>query len=94
MHFTENDTPLEWEDLWSTMKQKPYPWCETTENMYYRMLEVLPPEAMGNNCFLVGEPYTHEKGEAVYACFAANPDFTRFQARYMTKREFVEHYKI
>jgi len=92
-HFTENNLnePLEWEDLWATMKTKPYPWVETTENMYNQMLDVLPPAAMGENAFLVGEPYTHnEKNEPVFACFVHSGK--HYQARYMTLNEF-DHYR-
>jgi hypothetical protein len=84
-----DEIPLEWNDLWSTMKQQPHPWILTTENMYTRMLEVLPPQDMGSGGFLVGEPEYHNKDdEAVYACFTSNHDQTVFQARYMTQREF------
>ena len=34
---------------------------EVTESKYYEMLEVLPPEAMASNAFLVGEPTDHAK---------------------------------
>ena len=94
MHFTENTEPLEWDALWAVMRLKPHPWAETTENMYYRMLEAVPPQDMGNGGFLVGEPQYHSaNGEAVYACFVTNhgkPE--RYQARYMTQREFT-HWK-
>ena len=34
---------------------------EVPEEKYYEMLEVLPPEAMASNAFLVGEPDDHAK---------------------------------
>ena len=34
---------------------------EVTAEKYYEMLEVLPPQAMNANSFLVGEPSDHAK---------------------------------
>jgi hypothetical protein len=34
-------------------------WTETTQDRYYEMLEVLPPEVMTGLGFLMGEPFTH-----------------------------------
>jgi len=34
---------------------------EVSEKKYWEMLEVLPPEAMVSNAFLVGEPTDHSK---------------------------------
>ena len=79
---------LEWQKLWNAMDANPELWIDTTENMFDEMLEVLPPRALGNDAFLVGEPTSHnDYGEAVYACFARNHG--AFQARYMTRREFA-----
>lgn len=39
---------------------------EVTEEEYFYFLEVLPPERMAKNAFLVGEPVTHEKGKALF----------------------------
>ena len=76
--------------LWDAMKKEPTKWIRTTEGMYYDMLEVLPPAAMGHGAFLVGEPYTHNsRGEAVHACFANM--YGDFFARYSTIREFREY---
>lgn len=37
-------------------------WSETTEEMYWEMLEVLPPAVMLPIGFLVGEPCDHHAG--------------------------------
>lgn len=79
--------PLEWAQLWAAMDSAPGSWIPTTENMYWEMLGCVPPAAMGNGGFLVGEAHHHnENGEAVYACFRQNGE--TFEACYMTKREF------
>lgn len=86
-----DEIPLEWAELWAAMDKRQHPWVLTTENMYHRMLEVLPPQDMSNGGFLVGEPQYHNAaGEAVYACFtfSSYPFGGCYQARYMTGREF------
>lgn len=50
--------PLEWQPLWDAMDAKPDEWIPTTEAMYYRMLEVVPPRAHSLGAFLVGETYS------------------------------------
>lgn len=40
----------------------PIIWTETTEEIYWQMLEVLPPAAMCGGAFLVGEPADHHAG--------------------------------
>lgn len=78
---------LEWADLWAAMDQSPE-WIRTSESMYYKMLEALPPAAMGNGAFLVGEAADHnDNGEAVYACFVSHPS-GEYEAKYMTLAEF------
>ena len=38
--------PVVWDALWDAMKAAPGEWIETTEKMYWDMLEVLPPVRM------------------------------------------------
>jgi hypothetical protein len=78
---------LEWEDLWSAMKETPKAWIPTTEDMYWQMLECVPPRAQARGRFLVGEAERHnEQGQAVYACFKQVGD--DYFARYMTLQQF------
>jgi|GEM_PF-3287787 len=42
---------------------------EVSEERYNEMLEVLPPQAMVANAFLVGEPTDHEGGRARYELY-------------------------
>jgi hypothetical protein len=60
---------LEWAELWDAMDASPEAWVETTEKMYWQMLECLPPRKMSQNAFLVGEPLRHNERGAVHACF-------------------------
>jgi hypothetical protein len=77
---------LEWAPLWEAMDADPTAWIPTTESMYEEMRDCVPPRAMAQGAFLVGEPNSHnEAGEAVYACFASRGGY---RARYMTLREF------
>lgn len=79
--------PLEWNDLWSAMRPVPHAWMPTTENMYWHMLEVVPPVAACNGAFLVGEADHHNADHVpVYACFKQASD--QYEARYMTVAEF------
>lgn len=76
-----------WQELWDAMDANPSEWIETTEKMYWDMLEVLPPRAQTPSAFLVGEANHHNaNGEAVYACFCETGD--KYRARYMTLKEF------
>ena len=86
-----NNQKLEWQALWDAMDANPSEWIETTEEMYWQMLEVLPPEKMVGSNFMVGEPSRHNgKGEAVHACFTKFGD--TYKAKNLTKREFMaEH---
>lgn len=80
-------TPLEWSDLWAAMDAQPTEWIETTESMYWQMLECVPPRADAGSRFLVGEPKTHNaEGKAVHACFRQVGD--TYQAKHMTVAEF------
>jgi hypothetical protein len=82
------DTPLTWQPLWDAMEENPEKWVLTTENMYFDMLQVLPPRKMLGESFLVGEPLRHVNGEAVYACFTKLGDV--YRAKNLTVREFLE----
>lgn len=78
---------LEWDELWAAMKAKPAEWIETTEEMYWHMLEVVPPRCQTRSAFLVGEADHHnEQGHAVYAAFKQQGD--SYSACYMTVAEF------
>lgn len=80
--------PVVWNELWDAMKETPTAWIETTETMYWEMLEVLPPVRMEGRKFLVGEAdHDNERGEAVYACFKKVGE--RFYARYLTIAQFA-----
>jgi len=77
----------EWSDLWKAMEAEPRTWQPTTENMYYEMLEVVFPQAMDGNDFLVGEANHHnEKGIPVYACFRIRGG--HYEAMYLTEEGF------
>ena len=79
--------PIVWTELWDAMKENPSAWVETTEEMYWEMLEVVPPVKMTGRHFLVGEAHhSNEQGEEVYACFKKSG--TRFFARYLTISQF------
>ena len=80
--------PLEWSDLWAAMDAQPTEWIETTEAMYWQMLECLPPREQDGARFLVGEPKTHNaEGKAVHACFWEKAD-GRYFAKHMTVEQF------
>jgi hypothetical protein len=79
--------PVVWNELWNAMKETPSAWIETTEQMYWDMLEVLPPVRMTGRHFLVGEADHHNaQGEAVYACFKKAE--SKYFARYLSIAEF------
>ncbi len=44
-------------------------WIATTREKYWEMLEVLPPAAMRNGAFMVGEAMDHHKGSPRFSCF-------------------------
>lgn len=90
--MTTAQTTLEWSPLWEAMKADKSAWIPTTESMYWEMLECLPPRAMRNGAFLVGEADHHDSaGHAVYACFRQIGD--SFAAKYMTAQQFSEGIK-
>ena len=78
---------LEWQALWDAMKANPAEWIPTTEEMYWEMLEVLPPRAQKRGAFLVGEAdYHNAEGYPVYSCFKRAGD--TFYAKNMTFKQF------
>lgn len=65
--------------------------CEVTEDLYWEMLEILPPAAMKGAAFLVGEPRRHdEHGHAVYMSFREHNG--RYFATHETHAQF--HAKV
>jgi hypothetical protein len=86
-----NKSKFEWQALWDEMDANPSQWIETTEDMYFEMLGVLPPRKMVGDSFMVGEPLRHNgKGEAIHACFTKLGD--TYKARNLTLVEFMaEH---
>ena len=83
---------LEWKQLWDAMDAQPEAWVETTENMFWRMLEALPPRAHIGGAFLVGEPRTtNDAGEHVYAAFHERKNGTFF-AKHLTYRQFIANF--
>ena len=69
------------------MGSEPTTWHETTEKMYWDMLECVPPHRMTGRMFLVGEcDHANSLGEDVYAAFRKYDG--GWQARYMTVAEF------
>lgn len=79
--------PLEWMALWDAMSATPDAWIPTTEDMYWEMLECVPPRAFVPGCFLVGEAERHnDEGKAVHACFKETG--SKFFAKYMTVEQF------
>lgn len=86
-----NAPKLEWQALWDAMDANPGEWIETTESMYWQMLEVLPPRKMVGNSFMVGEPLRHNaSGEAVHACFTMFGN--TYKARNLTLSEFMREH--
>ena len=79
--------PLEWKPLWDAMDATPDAWIPTTEDMYWELLECVPPRAAVPGCFLVGEAERHnDEGKAVHACFKQSG--SQFFAKYMTVEQF------
>jgi hypothetical protein len=69
------------------MKAQPEDWIETTEDMFWEMLECVPPRVQERGRFLVGEAERHnDEGKAVHACFKEVGN--RFYAKYMTVEQF------
>lgn len=79
---------LEWQALWDAMKAAPEAWIPTTENMWWQMLEVLPPRAQTRGAFLVGEASRHVDGVAVYTCLKHSGG--EYFAKDLTVKQFKE----
>ena len=83
--------PLEWQALWDAMDGNPDAWIPTTKEMYWEMLEVLPPRKMIGNHFLVGEALrSNGQGESVYSCFTQFGD--TYKAKHMTLKQFMAEF--
>ena len=79
---------LEWADLWKAMDAS-NTWVETTEGMYWQMLEVLPPVQMTVGAFMVGEAVRDDDdGEPVHAMFREVGD--KFYAKNVKLSKFWE----
>lgn len=62
-------------------------WRETTEDLYYEMLGVVPVAFATHGTFAMGEPYTHDyAGRPVYLFFGYNNG--RYFAQHGTIRDF------
>jgi len=68
-------------------------WNEVTEEQYYEMLNVLPPEIMKGGGFLVGEPSDHHavSGAGRFAAYVRKGDKFFASSRPMTRSEFIAH---
>jgi len=87
--MTTTQTPLTWQPLWDAMEENPAAWIPTTKQMFWDMLEVLPPRLQASSAFLVGEAHHHDsEGRAVYACFCQTGD--QYRAKYMTAEQFKQ----
>ena len=82
-------SPPVWGELWDALQETPAKWVETTEEMYWEMLEALPPKRQDAQKFLVGEAHhTDAHGVDVHACFKEHNG--RFFARYATLAEYAD----
>jgi hypothetical protein len=78
---------LEWAELWDAMDAQPGAWIPTTEDMFWAMLEALPPRAQRRRAFLVGEALrSNDEGQIVYSCFKNIGD--EYFARNLTLEQF------
>lgn len=78
---------LVWQELWAAMAKQPNEWQPTTGEMFYDQLGVVPPAAMLENAFLVGEAHHHNgEGFPVYAAFRQINN--SYEAKYMTLKDF------
>ena len=78
---------LVWAELWAAMDANPDQWIETTEEMYWEMLEAVPPRSTIGRHFLVGEAlHDNSEGYPVYSCFSKHGD--TYQAKHMTLEQF------
>jgi hypothetical protein len=82
------DTP--WQDCENDFDEGKDTWREVTKEHYWYALEVLPPIHQTRQGFLMGEPWKHKYGEAVYLAFANLDD--RYFARYCTLRTYFTQF--
>lgn len=89
---SDNETPpLEWQALWDAMDAHPTEWIQTTEKMYWQMLEAVPPRAHSNGAFLVGEAsHSNAEGRTMYAGFKKTGG--QFYAKYLTIDQFKKEF--
>ena len=84
--------PLEWKALWAAMDANPDAWIETTKEMYWEMLEVVPPRKMIDQNFLVGEALRdNSEGYPIYSCFTQFGE--TYKAKNMTLKEFIAEFR-
>ena len=50
---------LEWQPLWDAMEANPSEWIETTQKMYWDMLESVPPRAQNKGYISGRSNYCH-----------------------------------
>jgi hypothetical protein len=82
---------------WKGQQQRtPITWSETSEEIFDRMLNVLPPAMWLTNGFLVGEPFDHEAdtGRPRYDGFKRIGNKFYASSRPLTKAEFKKEVGI
>ena len=80
---------LTWQALWDAMDANPDTWIKTSEEMYWNMLETVPPLTMRRNAFLVGEALRDdEHGNEIYSCFKKMG--SEYFARNLTLEQFYQ----
>lgn len=71
------------------MQTNPITWKRVSQETYWEMLEVLPPECMTGLGFLVGEPVDHNaEGQPRFEAFAEKGDSYFVADRPLTVAEF------
>jgi hypothetical protein len=76
---------------WKSSQQRtPITWEPTTAERFDEMLGVLPPAAMRDNGFLVGEPWDHDalNGQPRFSAYRKRGDVYEVSNRPMTRAEF------
>lgn len=64
-------------------------WVEVSKEVYWDMLECVPPVYHRSGVFACGEAYTHnDKGEPVYSFFKEDAD-GKFWTQLMSKQEYL-----
>lgn len=74
-------------------QRTPIKWEPTTKEIYWEMLEVLPPAVWENGGFMVGEAYDHDAGtgEPRFSAYRHRGDTYETSSRPLTIREFRKH---